>query len=345
MMVTHILIDEKFTDSFVNFVNKNFNTQEHIFLIMCHKTINYVKCQNNWSNVFLIKKSPIGLLKVIFALKKSQKIILHGLFSKVILKLFSKLKFSKKSFWYIWGGDLYSFSYEDRKIKKLKTKLISHLKGIITPFEMDYDVACREYDAKCKCYKAILPNCIVEPKIESLNECDKSACLNILVGNSADSENNHFEILNILREYLSENIKVYIPLNYGDKAYAKEVAQKFKDVLGEKAFPILSFMPFEEYKKLINSIDVALFAHKRQQAFGNTVLLLANGTKIYMNSNTSIWKWAKNLDVSIFDIIDAKETMMKPLSNEERKNNYETVYANINQSAVVSQWKDVFDLL
>lgn len=343
-MIVHLLIDEKFTDSFVNFVNSNFNDKEHKFLVFCHKSIKYISCQNNGDNVFIIRKNFLGLTKVIRTLKRADKIILHGLFSGVVIKLFSLFKnFAKKSYWYIWGGDLYSYTYENSKLKNKKIKIISNLKGIISPFEMDYATACKEYSAKCNWYEAILPNCITE-RINIDFKSKKDGRINILAGNSADSENCHLEIIEVLKNFSQADIKVYVPLSYGDRVYANDISEKFKKTLGEKAVPILEFMPFEEYKKLLSSVDVVLFAHKRQQAFGNFILLLMYGAKIYMKSDTSIWKWAEKNNISIYDFKQAHLSMLETLNEDEKKNNYEKVLSLTNKSAVISQWKLIFDI-
>ena len=38
--------------------------------------------------------------------------------------------------------------------------------------------------------------------------------------------------------------------------------------------PLVDFMPFDEYLNLLAKVDIAIFNHKRQQAMGNTTILL-----------------------------------------------------------------------
>ena len=45
----------------------------------------------------------------------------------------------------------------------------------------------------------------------------------IQVGNSATNTNNHIDVLKTLEKYKCENIKIFLPLAYGEQEYAEEV--------------------------------------------------------------------------------------------------------------------------
>ena len=69
--------------------------------------------------------------------------------------------------------------------------------------------------------------------------------LNILLGNSADPSNNHKEVLDKLRSYATENIRIYCPLSYGDRKYAQIVSDYGRLMFGEKFLALRDFMPFD----------------------------------------------------------------------------------------------------
>ena len=54
----------------------------------------------------------------------------------------------------------------------------------------------------------------------------KDSTINIQVGNSADPTNNHIEAFEMLRKYKHENVKIYVPLSYGNQNYASTVISK-----------------------------------------------------------------------------------------------------------------------
>ena len=45
---------------------------------------------------------------------------------------------------------------------------------------------------------------------------DEKQIINILIGNSATETNNHIEVLDLLSKFKNEDIKIYVPLSYGD---------------------------------------------------------------------------------------------------------------------------------
>lgn len=53
----------------------------------------------------------------------------------------------------------------------------------------------------------------------------------------------------------------------------RKVIIKGKELFGEKFIPLTEFMTFEKYLEFLGSIDIAIFAHKRQQAMGNTITI------------------------------------------------------------------------
>ena len=128
--------------------------------------------------------------------------------------------------------------------------------------------------------------------------------INIQLGNSADPTNNHIDVLKQLTKYKEENIQIFAPISYGNKEYAKEVILYGNDIFGDKFIPLTDFMPFEKYLEFLGTIDIAIFAHKRQQAMGNIISLLGMGKKVYMRSDITPWQLFDRIDVKVFDLND-----------------------------------------
>lgn len=104
----------------------------------------------------------------------------------------------------------------------------------------------------------------------------------ILVGNSATPTNRHREVFELLSRFRNDDIEVYVPLSYGDEAYKTQVLESGKTLLGDIFYPIVDYMPKEDYMRFLSSIDVGIFNHDRQQALGNIYQLLASGAKLYL---------------------------------------------------------------
>ena len=109
--------------------------------------------------------------------------------------------------------------------------------------------------------------------------------ITILIGNSADPSNKQLEIFEKLLKFKNENIEIITPLSYGNTEWAKYVVQKGKELYGDKFKPLLKFLPPEEYAQVLNSVDIAIFNHDRQQALGNILALLYLRKKVYIKND------------------------------------------------------------
>ena len=101
-------------------------------------------------------------------------------------------------------------------------------------------------------------------------------------------------MLNILSKFSNENIEVVAPLTYGDEKYIHSVIQHGSDLLGNKFMPLTQLMTPVEYNKYLSTIDVVILNHRRQQGFGNIVIALYFGAKIFIRREVSTWDYLSN---------------------------------------------------
>ena len=116
MKVLHISSGDKFIVSFVQLVKDNFKFDEHHFLISEGIAAEKV---TKASNVFVSNSSPSSKLKrlvlTVLNMHRAERVMLHGLFDKkLIYILFLCPWFLKKCYWFIWGGDLYTYQAESK---------------------------------------------------------------------------------------------------------------------------------------------------------------------------------------------------------------------------------------
>jgi hypothetical protein len=142
---------------------------------------------------------------------------------------------------------------------------------------------------------------------------------NILLGNSATYTNNHIEVLDILKKLNLGSRKVVIPLNYGNDKYAKFIKNYAETVLPDMSMPIQEFLPFEEYSKIVQSCEIIIMNHVRQQGLGNIILALYRGATVYLREESTVYEYLKQNSFYVLSIQNLKQ--LKVLSQSERNFN------------------------
>lgn len=348
--ILHVCGLDKFIPPFIDFIEKNFDFNNHYFWLSGSHVRFSVKQE---SSVYKVKKGKhwqaLGLLKLVKLMHRSEKIILHGLFNmKVVLLLFLMPWLLKKCYWVIWGGDLYVYQLGIRKWKwkfkeVFRRPVIKNMGHLITYIPGDVELARKWYGARGEYHECLmyLSN-VVDPKIIHMkdDEVKTHAGLNILVGNSADPSNNHIETLQKLMPYKDEEIKIYVPLSYGDQQHAQRVIKQGKEWFGEKFIPVTSFISFDEYIFFLKNIDIAIFNHERQQAMGNTIALLSMGKKVIMQEHVSQFVMLKGLGFEVKAL--GKLADLNMLESVSSKKNIDIACSAFSFDRLVKQYSIIF---
>jgi hypothetical protein len=289
---------DKFIPPFIDFVGKNFGYHEHKFIVIGKKRFDF-GLNNNHPVIWI--DSKLKWFELLNYMYKSDKIIIHGLWSERFVQLlFLQPWLLKKSYWVMWGGDFY-FPENQNWIKKQVIKNMGHL---VTYIKGDYEYVKKHYRAKGIYHECLmyLSNIFDEKQYSEAYKIDKKNELWILVGNSATDTNRHEYIFDKLKSFKDKDIKLFVPLSYGDNKYKEKIIKIGKEIFKEKFYPIVDFLSYNDYLKLLYNIDIAIFAHNRQQAMGNTIQLLGLGKKVYLNRNTTQWQLFEDLGVKVFDV-------------------------------------------
>lgn len=361
MKYLHIMHNEKFIKAYIEFINENFDKSEHKFLIidgvrekdieiLVGKNIEkYISKGRNFNGiikkVFLILQLPILYFKLFIYCKKSEKIYFHGLFDqRIIVFLYLFKGFLNKSNWLIWGGDLYSYLKRKNKFLyriyyRIDDYVKSNFYGYITPIEGDYELVQKWYKANGKYFDCFMYPSNLYKNIEIILE--KKEEVYIQVGNSADPSNNHFEILNKLEKFKNQNIKLFCILSYGDKKYAEKVIVYGKKIFDEKFIPITEFMKYENYMFFLNELDIAIFAHDRQQAFGNITSLLSMNKTVYLKEIVTTYETLTKLGLKIksFNRLETLEKFEKKIL----ENNKKIIKKIFSKENLIKEWEKIFE--
>lgn len=343
--ILHLCTTDKFIPGFIDFVRQNFDPYQHRFILIGGWENKYGTPPENLFNLFHYKNNKWLLVREV---NKAKKIIIHGLFSIHLAELLALQPWLlKKCYWVIWGGDLYlkkNDFIEDIKFglkwkfgEFWRTFVIRRFGHLVTHVKGDFKLARQWYGAKGEWHE-----CFVYPSNlhhEILITQNPHKGTNILVGNSADPSNHHIDVLNKLLPYKSDDVRIYVPLSYGDNAYAETVVTYGQKQFGDKFIPLLNFIPFEKYLELLGEIDIALFNHRRQQGMGNITTLLGLGKKVYMRSDVTPWEFFNKLGVHVFDI---NQIDPAPLETAKSTKNRQIISSHFTKERLIQQLEGIF---
>lgn len=308
--IVHLMTDTSrgFMEPFIKFVNNNFDADNHLFLIIGPQKW---KNLNQYNTIYF---TDISRKEFYELLDKAEKLVLHSFTSPIeLVYLLRKKNWRKKTFWIVWGGDLYQYIHpKDLKIftyGMLRKFIVPDFKGICTLVNEDFEIAKKMYHYKGKKFSAIYIN---EETSKLITECNSSRkesqnnVIKILVGNSATQSNCQLEILNILEKWKNKNICIISPLSYGDEKYGDEVEKIGKRIFGEKFVALRSMIPFEQYIQLLSEVDIGIFNNNRQQALANIYSLISLKKKVYLRNNAT-YKQLTDIDgVKIHNVNELK---------------------------------------
>lgn len=329
--VLHFILSSTYAEDFIKFLNLNYGDSNEF----CHVVYVYDKDNRmsintkdygfsyidfndeNKSKMNIIQKliyykrwlTSINRKQLLLEMKKADRIVVHGLFeNELILILRFHKKILEKTTIILWGADLYDHREVENKIfskKKIidnyKKYIFRNIKTIGMDMPTDYDLLEKWYGVdknKTKVIFATYPQTINNVPINK----DKHNYI-ILLGNSATRSNQHIDALELLKKFKDENIEIFCPLSYGDKNYAEQVKKAGFHIFRNKFIPIEHYMNKDQYTKLLSEVDIAIFNNNRQQAMGNINMLAYMKKKIYIRSDTSMWKkYVVNDKCSFFSV-------------------------------------------
>ncbi len=349
--IVHLISRDKFTNGYVNFMNKYMNDETHIFFTLDAGFPLKVNCNDNV--YFVSSFNDIKYNGYLEYLNDSDLIIVSGFFYLFQMDVFLDRKILGKTYFHLWGGDFYCLrnneTFDEYINNILKKHFLINAGGVINLISNDYDELCKYCSPKGRNF--IAPMCDDGSKKELIKEMHSlikkdNDLIYILLGNSATETNQHIQALKILKKYAKENIKIICPLSYGSLEYRNKVIEYGRFFFREKFEALTSFINIEDYYKIIAKCKIAIFNNNRQQAMGNINAALALNCKVFIRNDTAMWEYYyKNMKMNIFCINDILDLSFNDFikTTEKQKENYNKYldYSDINKK--ISAWKTVFD--
>jgi hypothetical protein len=338
----HIFTYVLFIEPYIEFINKNFDSKDHLFLILTNTGKVNLK-----ENVKKISKNLKGLFVLIKTLYSCDKIFLHGLVHyQLVLILFFQPWLLKKCNWVVFGGDLYFYKFRNKNLKSnlyeiARKFVIKNINGIVAFIEEEYELAQKWYGTKAKYYYSFLyPNAIYKEIDLSQVKKDNNKTY-IQVGHSADPTLNHLDVFAKLEHYKDRPIEIICPLAYGDDNYREKVIQKGVEIFGDKFNPITKLMPLKKYSELLAKVDIGIFNFKGQQAGYNILTLIGLGKKVYIRDDVTFWKLCSKLGLKVYSY----NNNFKPfeeMPNAIKLKNINIVKNYFTEKRLKEDWQKIF---
>ena len=348
--------------NYIEFINNNFMMDQHTFLIIVKN--NYIcKDLKNCVNVTTIDYEDINkFIIIIDEIKKSDITLLHFLSFTTPQKLYilTHRSILNKLTWIGWGADLYEWRIKNvSRFRAIYIDIISlilrrKIKRFVGIFPPDIIFFKKEYRSKAMTFYASysinMSGTQQNDEITSTYLDDKiknNFCINIQVGHSSNPILNHIEVLKILSKYKNENMKIFLPLNYGSKEYGDVVEKEAKEIYGVKVNCIRNKMTQKEYIDFLKKIDIAIFNTNRQIGLGNVIPLLSMGKKIFFPKESVMYQFYNLNNVKIYDYSEIK-TMTFESITKNTDINMKSVRDYINKNFLskknkIEMWKKVFN--
>lgn len=365
MSVLHICRDHNFVTQSAR-IFEEYYPGENVFVI--HSTtgqLKIVKDSSGFEVMNLYDRANHERLAELCQSMGVDKIVLHALVDYMPALLeHLRISISFTTYWIFWGYELYEtiayekgyklvdepFSlfrkecyYTPNRVSKLIRKLTHNYRPaafeslfpLIDYFcfwnKADYDLLRHYYDTPAKFrYFSYGANRNGMPP-SNLAPLRKENTGSILVNHQASLFGNHITVFKRLREIDPDNTHdIIVPLSYGSEPIRKRVNKVGNKMFGNRFKPLLVFMPADKYFEIINSVDVAIFGQRRQEASGNIIEMLKNGVKVFLRDYNNLLDFYRNKGYIIYsferDLTSAES--LSPLTFEQKEHNRQVYLDN-----------------
>jgi dTDP-N-acetylfucosamine:lipid II N-acetylfucosaminyltransferase len=362
MRILHIFpgsFGHLFARDYIRFIREYFGSSNSFSVIKESESTSKNPLLSDIDNIEYLDIYSFNLVKIKRYFLKYDKIIFHSLSVPPLIMLLFMIQPSlmKRFVWVAWGYDLYNWKIKNANLKgKIVNtvgnnfrKRTKHFVGLFPP---DIDFFKKAYNPDAQVFYATyvdgLYNPIYKKELNLMSLAEKkrnNISINIQVGHSCDPGLNHIQVLQDISKFKNENIRVYLPLSYGDKQIGDQIEEKAKEIFGEKAICIRELMEKDKYMDFLANIDIAIFNIQRQIGLGNLGPLRYMEKKIYMPAGSPMYEYFKSQGINICDYYKIAtmdfDSFTEPVDMKKAKELIQSKATNIDQK--IEMWKKVFD--
>lgn len=352
-MYLHLFASETaISDTLLRLLEQNIDLHEHYIVFGLGKSH---PNQRNYEGQLIDRifhlKDIRNICKIISLIKKAQWIYFHFLaYDPTLFYWFLNRKRLHTSTWIIWGADVYAFqksnnSFRTKLYELVRKKIIPDFPEVASLVKEDYEVVRRVYNTNPHYIPIIYPAPVNSDLMNSLPLKKPQNTYKILIGNSADQSNKHLEILNLLRKFRNEKIKIFCPLSYGGTIeYIKKVNLEGSQIFDEKFTVIKEMMNPAKYADFLSEMDIVVMNHDRQQGLGNIMASLFLGKKVYLRSDTTSFHFLTQNGCKIESVSDLKNAKFSDLINftDVLSINRSIMEEMLSEEYAMKRWEELF---
>lgn len=359
MFLLHLCLDSNFVNQSYYTFEKYYPSKNYFLVNKETKDFRIIQDKVHFHGLLFIKNNFVKIRKICDEYGVDS-ILLHGLnhaYVDVLKYLFSFKKY--RVYWIFWGYELYvalaqlgKYQLLDEKLspfslktymfpnkynvcvrKLLRKQVMSEVLIKAIPYidyfcfwnYADYKLLQKYFRTKIK-FKFFIYSSSEREIPDALvhSELPVKECNSILINHQASATGNHYNIMKRIAFIDKENsYKKIVPLSYGS-SYIRKSVLKLGETLFKKNFiPILEYMPQEEYFTLINRTEVAIMGARRQEAAGNIISLLSNGTKVFLREDNNLLQYYRERGFIIYSYDRDLNSIddLRPLTLEEQLHN------------------------
>jgi hypothetical protein len=330
-------IDSPYNKAFVEFINRNFNTAPHFFIVMREKAAVKFTLPDQ-KNIIYLPASDVSQYRPFYELfNQARRIFAHSLFEPA-LSVYAAYPGRKKIMVIPWGSDLAPFIFRS-EADRLDGPTRRFFHGAAPPMAaVTFDQMAAEWETWRKMnlvmsktshilhfinfsqqvlnrvFKQNIPTLAFQyfnPVNFKLLERDdlpanpdyhfkKRFNRVIQLNHSGNPANNHISLIEKLAEAGRDDFCVVAPLSYGPPKAIEAIAKYGREKLGERFFPILEFLPPDQYAALMRQLDALLVNTVYSGAMANMTAMLHLGRKVLLSSrNISTHAAFKAYDITL----------------------------------------------
>lgn len=379
--VAHFITDDKFPDSANYLFESVLPGANDFYLVGGSKKLKYIKAIKPVRCSFFSLLNPFFIVRI----KKYDFVVLHSLtrFSQIIA---NKLSGHVPIVWVGMGYDYYDLIYTDsddmlgpvtrnlmstalldKKKVSFLLKLCSVVKKsfslalfgrvdrlkVISGIDFFAPVLSCEYEYISSKNPGVLREYVAWnygvsiPVVEGEIKFKVGGVGNILLGNSGSVTNNHFDVLELLKDCNEiESRLIVCPLSYGGSEVISLVCERGREYFGEGFYPVLDFMSYESYVELISKCSHVIMNHKRQQAGGSVVIAVYMGCRVFINENSFLYKSYKENGVFINSMSELRQNPVLlniPLTENEIEFNRGVLKQMFGRDAQLEKTRNLID--
>jgi len=329
----HLMLNDKFNKPFVDFLSGHFDTNDH--LVICERVLQHpMPTGANVLKAWTFKGFDLSSDHI-------KKIFCHSLCERELIDYFmDRPEILKKTYWIIWGGDLYNAPRDARN-----DYVRSHFRGWITVADGDDRVAEARYGKPKNVFNARYTTPITAAMIqaaESEVEMD-DGFTRVQINNSCDEST--IEMLDVLSAFKKKKIIVRTIVSYGQTQYRKQIIARGKKYFGDRFEAVDTYMSPGDFARYMASNDIVIFNQRRQQGLGNCNLAFALGAKVYVRSEVSSFEHYLRQGIIVYDSLSIRTQSFDEFASipeNIRRRNREKSLATFDEDELVKLWQPVF---